>query len=154
MMAMSQEFLLIKSSEGKGIKRFDMNRDIGVRYAGTDNFVVGYLTETGDASLFINEVEVGLGEIDAIRIYKPFWKGLGVAQRYAAGGVLGLNLVNNAISGYRPLVSENQAWWAAGLFATSYVWDFFSRKTYEMEDGWSYEVIELEPFSPPSFDTD
>lgn len=153
MMAMSQEYLLIKSSEGKGIKRFEMNQDVGIRYTGAEEFVVGYMTETGDSSIIVNQVEIGLDEIEAIRIYRPFFRGIGVAQRYAAGGIIGLNLVNNAISGYRPLVSEEQGIWAASLFVTSYVWDYFSRRTYEMEDGWTYEVIQLEPISPPSFES-
>lgn len=150
-LVMSQSYLVVKSTNGKGVQAIGMNRDVGIRYVDSSGFQVGYLTEVGESSVIVNNIEIPLSDIDAIRVYKPLFKGLGMAQRYAAGGIIGLNVVNNAISGYRPLLSEEQAIWSVGLFATSYIWDFFSRKTYKRDSGWDFEVIQLEPIVPPSF---
>lgn len=140
--AEAQQILVLRGPKGK-IEKVFSNHRIGVRLVGEDDFFKGYLTSVGDSSFSVDGNVYYFREINAVRTYEPLFKTVGTAQRIAAGGVVGLNLVNNTLSGYRPLVSDEQWIWAGALFATSYVWDLFSRRTYEKEDGWRMETIDF-----------
>lgn len=132
-------------SNQKGeVDKIQTQREIGVLIYGEDEVYRGYLTSVGDSSIYVDGNLIYLSEIEAIRIYKPFFKTFGVAQRIAAAGVIGLNVTNNLLSGYRPVLEEHNIWWAVGLFATSYIWDYFSRETHYSKDGWEWETINFQ----------
>ncbi|TNE29246.1 MAG: hypothetical protein EP346_06735 [Bacteroidetes bacterium] len=136
----AQQYLVIQGEVAKIVK-IETAHEIGVLIHGEEDYYRGYLTAVGDSSIFIEGGEIQLREISAVRIYKPFFKTIGVAQRIAAGGIVGLNGVNSLLNGYRPVLTESEMIWAGVLFATSYVWDFFSRKTYETSDGYRFSTI-------------
>lgn len=114
-----------------------------MRLKGEDDFYKGYFLGTGDSSISVDGNIFYLNEIESIRIYRPFFKTIGVAQRIAGGGVIGLNGVNNALSNTRPLITDTQWVWAGVLIATSFVWDYFSRRTYNVEEKWDMEIIDF-----------
>ncbi len=141
----AQQFLTMMSETGQ-IEKVELYREMGVWIEDSDEFFRGYLTSVGDSSISVDGDIIYLKEITAIRIYRPFFKTIGTAQRIAAGGIIGLNTVNNLLSGYRPILSQENLIWAGALFATSYVWDLFSRKTYRAKNGWKWETIDFERF--------
>lgn len=116
--------------------------EIGVNIVGDEQFFRGYLEDVGDSTITVDGNVLMLSEIERVRIYHPFFKTIGVAQRIAGFGVIGLNGVNNALNHHSPLVSDGQWIWAAALVGTSYVWDFFSRDTYYMHRGWKLQTID------------
>ncbi len=140
--SLAQQYLVMSNDRGD-IEKIQTFHEVGVWIHDSEEFFRGYLTSVGDSSISVEGDVIYLSEIMAIRIYRPFFKTIGVAQRIAAGGIIGLNTVNNLLSGYRPVLSEGNIIWAGALFATSYVWDLFSRKTYRAKNGWQWETIDF-----------
>lgn len=143
----AQQYLVIQGEVAKIVK-VETAHEIGVLLKGEEEYYRGYLTSVGDSSIFIEGGEIALSEITSVRVYRPFFKTIGVAQRIAAGGIIGLNGVNALLNGYRPIVTESEMIWAGVLFTTSYVWDYFSRKTYKIESGYRYSTIDYGKLEP------
>lgn len=140
----AQSYLYIKNAEKGKMERFAMGEYIRIQVKGSEEWSMIQLKNVDSTAIFSDLERIPINDITAVRSTDELLRGLGIFQRYFGVGVAGLTIFNNAINNDTPWISGEQAILFTFIIGSSYFWDWLSRTTYRMEDGWKLEVINFE----------
>ncbi len=100
----AQKQFSVQKKKGGSVKFFEGDR-IQIREAANGRWIKGELEYIKQDTLIVEGFKLGLAEIDAVRVYKPFLLGNGYILM--TGGVLwpGIVAINGLLANARPLVT-------------------------------------------------
>lgn len=143
-LAFSQQYLYIKKPGEIPKERIGLNERIHIKIKNHDEWISGILKEIKGNSIKVNDRLFYFSNLEGIRTYNSFVKTLGTGLW--AGGTLfsSIAIVNNLINDERPLLTNGQIVWGAGFGALGVIVSRLSRKTYWLDKGYKFEIIDLD----------
>lgn len=140
----AQQYLYLQKGNDVPHTRLSLQDKVTFKTEGSDAWTKGPLQEITAESITVGGVSYPLKEIVAFRTNNDLVYFLGTAG--IAGGLLfsGIILVNGLIAGSSPIISGNQVILGSSLVAGGFLVRWLSRKTYQKEKGWQWNVIDLE----------
>lgn len=139
----SQQYLYLQKGNEVPYKRLSLKDPVKIKTAEGDHWISGFLEEITSESINVGGVVYPYKEIVAFRTYSDLMRISGTAL--AAGGVLltGIVVVNNLINNEGLTISKGEGIVAASMLGSGLILRWASRKTYKKEDGWKWNVIDL-----------
>ena len=139
-----QQYLYLQKDNDIPHTRLELKDRVKFKTADTADWTAGILHEITSESITVGGVTYPLKEIVAFRTRNSLVYTLGSAG--VAGGALftGIFLVNGLINSDSPVITNKQIILGASLVSAGFLVRWLSRKTFEKEDGWKWNVIDLE----------
>lgn len=141
--AYSQQYLYIKKKGEMPKERIAINQRITFKIRGEKEWISGFMKELNGNSIRVNDRLFYFSNIEGIRTYNSLLKTFGSAFWVGGAFFTSIAAVNSIINDERPILSNRQIGLGAGLGLLGIVVTRISRKTFLKEEGYSFEVIDL-----------
>lgn len=141
--ASGQKYLYIKKGNEFPKERIGLNERVHFKTAESDGFIKGILNDVTPVAITVNGKIYELADVVAFRTRNEIMTVSGTAL---AGGALlftTLGLINRATSSYKGGLTSGQWITAASFFGGGLILRWAGKRTYKVEKGWRWEVIDL-----------
>ncbi len=139
----AQQYIYLVKKGNTPYKRLGISDPIRIKTYEGGKWIEGRISNISTKSITLGRVSYPISEIEAMRTYSSLMKTGGYTL--GVGGIFftGIALFNRAINEDRPLLYPGQIITGGALVGTGYLLYLFSRKTYKVENGWQFKVIDL-----------
>jgi hypothetical protein len=143
----AQKQFSVQKKQGGSVKFFEGDR-IHLREGATGRWVKGELEYIKQDTLIVAGFKLGLAEIDAVRVYRPFLLGNGYILM--TGGVLwpGIVAINGLLANLRPLVTPGAIIGSTLMLGGGLAMTQLGKKTYRTAKGHRLLVTEFKFILP------
>lgn len=143
----AQKQFSVQKKKGGSVKFFEGDR-IQIREAANGRWIKGELEFIKQDTLIVAGFKLGLAEIDAVRVYKPFLLGNGYILM--TGGVLwpGIVAINGLLANVRPLITPGAAIGSVLMLGGGLALTQLGKKTFRTEKGHRLLVTEFKFILP------
>lgn len=138
-----QQYIYFQKDNDIPHKRIAKHEEVTFRPADEKEWIKGRLQEINEESITVNNRIYPLKKIEAFKTHHELVYLGGTAMGAAGLLFTGIAFFNRLINGDRPLLTEGQMIFGAGMIAGGLLVRWLARKTYEKEDGWQWKVIDL-----------
>lgn len=140
----AQQYLYIQKGNEVPHARIGVNERVQFKTREGDDWIKGLVQNIGNESITVGRVTYPFSEIVTFRRRNSFLYTVGTAGLGGGAFFTGIFLVNGLINDSSPIITERQMAVGASLMAAGAIVQWFSKKTYKLEKGWHWKVIDLE----------
>jgi len=143
----AQKQFSVQKKKGGSVKFFEGNR-VQIREDETGRWIKGELEFIEQDTLIVAGNKLGIAQIDAVRVYKPFLLGNGYILM--TGGILwpGIVIINGLLAKVRPLITPGAIVGSALMLGGGIAMTQLGKRTYRMEKGHRLLVTEFKFVAP------
>jgi len=138
----AQKQFSVQKKKGGSVKFFEGDR-LNIREAESGRWIKGELEYIKPDTLIVAGNKLGLAQIDAVRVYKPFLLGNGYILM--TGGVLwpGIVMINGALANVTPLLTPGAVVGSALMLGGGIAMTQLGKRTYKVEKGHRWMITEF-----------
>lgn len=143
----AQKQFSVQKKKGGSVKFFEGDR-LQIREGASGRWIKGELEYIKQDTLIVEGFKLGLAEIDAVRVYKPFLLGNGYILM--TGGILwpGIVAINGLLANVRPLVTPGAVIGSALMLGGGLAMTQLGKRTFRMDKGHRLLVTEFKFILP------